>query len=431
MLGGKRNYSSMGRRRFMGAIGALGAPTAVKNLISQNQFEQLVEDPDKEVPIIERHQHTNPAEIRKGAAPEREAIYGKISRDRWERVEAAHDAADSIRGALNSISRSPLLEIEVTTLHSRSGGYEKAIQVNWTRLHEEVFDQDRNEVRKSVNSPSISKDRLETLLPSAIKGTARDDQNKEWRTEKLPVIVQEVNRAPQSCKRYYYTDDYTDIPGGAKIDCSGEQLQAPKGTICTPAYDNDSDTRRMLTAGHNLEPNGDDNQNIYQPGNSDFDVDGKQVNSKTRFDGLHKDHGLVKAPNQTGEDKYAYRLASDDGGYKQDMYIDGITSWMTLKYHEGDQDYTIHRQGARTGTHTGYITGILTDGKRIKTSMVSASGDSGGPYYRVSENFDGTKSVSIAGMHNYGDPDSTCSDLKSGASGHSITFLEEELNLTV
>jgi len=60
--------------------------------MTQETMAELIDNPKEEVPRIMGYNLKNFEEVKNGAQPNREPIYYKIPRDRWKRIDAAHDA---------------------------------------------------------------------------------------------------------------------------------------------------------------------------------------------------------------------------------------------------------------------------------------------------------------------------------------------------
>lgn len=420
--------SKMGRRRFTKTLAGLGVPATTIEHLTKDDFENLVDDVTEEVPFVARLRHTNHDAVRAGAAPEREPVYDSISRDRWIRVEAAHDAAKTIQQQIDTHEGSSLVRATVTTLHSSTGAKEKAIEVQYVTQKRDLFDPDTGSVRTVARTPKLSFDAVEQLLPSTVQGTAGDGRKPSWTVQNIPVFASQVERVKRSCKTYYYDDAYSGIPGGCKFVSGSPLNESRKGTFCTPAHKNDTNERHMVTAGHLLhDANGNTFNKVYQPSNGNLDPDG--YTEEWIDDWGPNDYGYVRSDdNHTGTEQFKYRLAEDDGTYKS-WEIQGIESWSTIKFYEGDSSFTVYNQGAKSGTNSGHITNTKEDyygANWVETNIDGDEGDSGGPFFTTYEDHG---YAYIVGVHTEGPSTDACPD--SGSHGNHIGDVENAYNLTV
>jgi len=163
-----RNLGLMSRRRFIEALTALGVSTAALQGLTKETFADLVDDPQKEIPVVDSYVHTNHEEVvRNGASPERKPVHRKIPRHQWVRGEAAHDAREQIDRQLAGVS-----EASASVAENSNG--EDIIRV--------VVDDDG----------SLSQNRfreIERALPHTVDGVAGRGTDAEEVVRDIPVGV--------------------------------------------------------------------------------------------------------------------------------------------------------------------------------------------------------------------------------------------------
>lgn len=367
----------MGRRGFLETLASLGVSATVVNGLSKEMFEQLVDDPQTEVPSVFGHIHTNHEEMNKGAALEREPIYYTVSRDRWRRVEGVHDARDRVAELL--VGRSEPLDIWVTT---NSNG-EKQVDVD-------VYETD------SVDKADIRD--VEDELPATIDGVAGRGTAAEDVLEDVPIVVGRTpvpapKPAPLGSGPDHYWSDWDEVPGGSACYIGKDTQTITWGSLCAPV--DDDSTPRMVTAGHLVDEQDREWVSATEPeGIEDFEIDQIGCMGGT---GLDVFDAATLNPESSVE--MTHEFAGDSGEVRGD--VRGVVDEEHLRYIEDDgpdQDVRFMRQGARTGVNSefgidkigenGFITTLLKD----KTK----GGDSGGPYYLRDSNLDGDKFVTEA-----------------------------------
>lgn len=405
----EQKLDRMGRRRFLNTLAGLGISATTLNYLSQEVLADLAVDWKEEVPYVERLRHSNPEEVRSGSPPKREPIFATIPREKWVQVESAHDAAARVERIIKSKGLgNKFIEAGVTTVISGNHA-KKAVLVNYVEWKDNTG---------KIETPEITYDELNDILPATIAGSIADEV-----VEDIPVVLRQETRVTEAtCKKYWYDSDFDhDIPAGCKFESNSYCVPC---TLGTPAYNNGTDERNMVTAAHCID---DNVSKLYQP-SCDLHVDGYVEDYLIEN---NADFGIIHPPtSHEGWELYKYRLADDDGTFKDNRYIEGRLNWSTIKYHEGDTSYVIKRQGIRTGTTSGYITSTNTNNGHpaFWTNCETYDGNSGGPYYKEYES-SGTYSVYIAGIHAWGAGGDSCPRDKGG--GNAMEHIEDVLNITV
>lgn len=392
------------RREVLSAVG--GVPMSVPFAAGVDVNWGSDRPHSDRVEYVERLEHTNPTEVRReGAAPERTEVTDTVSRDHWLVVETAHDAKNRVQKLISQHTSDPLIMTGVTTI-TDGGQSKKAVTVD--RITQKGVD--------STTSPDIGIDELKGIVPDTAAGSVEGTT-----VDGIPVITREQTRKETvDCSKYTYTEDYGEsIPGAARYEAG-----CSTASLGTPAVDNDTGERKMLTCGHCFKY-GD---TVRQP-TCGTSYDGEK-NKKFKNPGI--DFASIKPPNnKSGKDIYKYRLASESEGFYTDRYISGIITKSSLKYNEGDTGYEIVNQGARTGRTTGYIKNVKTNKEGhdvVSTTAQNGKGDSGCPIYKEYEN-SGVYSVYIIGINAWGRDGSDCPFSKSG--GNIIEYIENKLKVKV
>lgn len=393
------------RREVLSAVG--GVPMSVPFAAGVDVNWGSDRPHSDRVEYVERLEHTNPTEVRReGAAPERTEVTDTVSRDHWLVVETAHDAKNRVQKLISQHTSDPLIMTGVTTI-TDGGQSKKAVTVD--RITQKGVD--------STTSPDIGIDELKGIVPDTATGSVEGTT-----VDGIPVITREQTRQKTVDCEYSYTEDYgKDIPGGAKYEA-----RCGTCSFATPATDNKTGERKILTAGHCGSQGGD---SVHQPscGTSyDGEIDQRLDNDNSL------DMASVKsAEYDKGSDIYRYRLANSDGSFYSNRYINGIITQDSLKYNEGNTSYEIVSQGARTGQSSGYIKEVKTSSNGddvIWTSATVGKGDSGCPMYKEYQN-GGIYSVYIAGIQAWGGEAKDCPI--NGCGGNTIEYAEDKLNIKV
>lgn len=400
-----RKLDRMGRRRFLNTLSGLGLSATTLSYITKDALAETTSDVTEEVPYVKLLRHTNPEEVREGAVPEREPVWDTIPREKWVRVEAAHDAARQLNDRLDRKFSTSKIAAAVT---SRNGDpYQKELSVKYTTVEH---------ADGTVSSPSVSFTEVERVLPSTVSGQAGGGRNAET-IENIPVTITRQRKIEESCPGDVYNEDQEDmIPGGTRVGDSGSA-----GTTGTAATRDSDGLNVMVSCGHLLN---NDSGHLHQPGDLKSDEDLDVVNYDLSDS---NDHGYAKAYDS---ETFYRELASDAGGWKA-TDIKGIVTWDTIKSHEGDSSYEVRKQGNRTGTTKGYIVDTVeksTGEKNFWTNSDSGSGDSGGPHYRRIQ-FNDTDETYIVGIHAWGRGSDSCPTPESG--GNAMEYIENQWGLTV
>ena len=322
-----RKLGRMGKRRFLKRMGALGvAPLSLPHL-DQEDLLSITSNPVEEVPFIKYWRHKDHAKFVRGESAEREAVWDSIPRERWVRVEAAHNAANELSAELDAEFGSHLIAPGVTSRNDDP--LQKEIVVNYTVKHT---------ARDGVQSPSASPSAVENSLPKSVDGTVDGETVKG-----IPVVFREQEIFEQCSGGYYDSDHGNSIPGGTRTGNDGEA-----GTCCAPAFESDGLNMAMFHCGHVNEPH------FHQPGDLKSDEDLRRIYVDN---GAENDHAVFEP--WSGE-SFEWKLADGSGGFKGTT-IYGSVTWDTIKYYENDTDYTVKQQGNRTGTTSGHIIETLGD----------------------------------------------------------------------
>lgn len=359
-----KDLNKMNRRRFVKTLTALGASPLAVNYLSRGSVGQVVDDPEKEVPIVEFLKHTNPdyrTTSNPNGPPEREPVFDTISRERWIRVETAHKAAHAVEQKLEAELDSTAAKVGVTSLSS--DGLEKAVKVCIP-----TYNTSQNDVVKldSQNGrvKNISEGDLEEVLPSSVSGTV-SYSDKEATINNIPIVIEESTRELTAV----FDSKYRPVPGGCQI-----QLDNSNCTSCAAAYNNNANQKQMITAGHCLAPRGSQGDRVHQPvyGNYIGRTYARRFNARYDSNGRLKnvlfDAGVIDNSGAGGFTKDI--AAGGTNNYRE--AISGIVPWETVKQREGDQSWKVRKQGRTTGVTTGYITDVFgTDKEFVNTSNVS------------------------------------------------------------
>lgn len=398
----------MGRRRFLHSLSSLGLSATTLSYITPDILNRLGLDLNEEVPYIARYRHINSEEIREhGDAPNREAVWDSVPRDKWILVKAAHDGRGRVEQTVRKHTDSDLIMPKVTT-RVTGGHRSKSIPVDY------VTNVDSDGASRE---PDITFEELQDILPETETGEAGGEK-----VEGIPVVPRKrTEHEGSSCKKFYYNSNYAhEIPGGCKADVGCGAF-----TLGTPAFNDSSGDRNMLSAGHAIAKD----TVTRQPSCTQGHVDGARDQYYT---GGCNDYGNYTPPHgHNGWDIYKYRLAEDDGTFKDDHLINGIVTWDQLTMYEGDTSKTLLKQGARTGTTSGYVKSAYkcNGHKRIDTSCDAYSRDSGGPIYeKVYDSTGDQYLIYIAAIftHYLGD---SCPGYE--ARGNAMEYIEDQLNVTV
>jgi len=382
--------SRMGRRRFMDKMKELGFSSTLIAGLSQEELTNLVGDLDSEVPHLKSYRHTNPEEVKNGKAPKREKHFVRIPKDEWVDYRTAQSARARVAG---KIQQYDLIDSSIAS-KSESKNAEMEISVSYI-IH--TSESGRKE-------PSISKDKLRSIVPSKVEGTVNN--GKQSRT--YNVTTQEEHPKEQA----YFNDKYRPIPGGCQI----EKNDYSNGTTACEAYSYDDQEYVMMTAGHVAKNQQDDElaAELHQPstwgsnkvGSGKYDVSGD------------RDCGYIKRYSSY-DGGFSSDIAGKDGTYRN-LYVRGTYSKDELdrKNSEGE---TLMAQGRTTGSVESMI--WKTDTEDIYLYWDSNGGDSGGPYYGPPGGTD-EGDIYMAGIHF-----AAVGDDWEKSKGNQMSKIEEWLNV--
>ena len=198
----RRNYTRMGRQRFKDTLRYLGASEAVRENISAKQFEDLVDDPEKEVVRHSGHIHDNHRLAKQGAPLKRKATFHTISREEWIDTQTALRAAHRVRQLVSERTNSSLIKVGIA--REASEHPTNSVIVAYDTMSE------------VVDQHNVSFQELEGILPSRVEGTVRDRGTLRKKT--IPVITNErkltlaTGRSKNSGD--YFNAKYRPVPGG-------------------------------------------------------------------------------------------------------------------------------------------------------------------------------------------------------------------------
>lgn len=387
--------SSMGKRRFLKTLSAIGVSSSALAHLSKEALAQATDDPKREVPLLKCLHHTNHDAVEKGAKPVRKAEYFTLPRDEWARMKAAENVSLRVTEYLNSNSNLPELAVGVVA-DNGGGGTNRTIVVEYpedSRIYEGVAIED---VRES--------------LPDSIDGFAGEGKYREV-VEDIPIEVEEVPIG----RLEYFEHSYRPVPGGCSFTHDGG---SGGGTLATPAYSSNGNV--LVTAGHCTNGAG---TNIHQPFDQLFTDE--HIGSVVQSIGEnYSDSDVEKFDAATigidTEDDVIYRIANWDANTYLRRHIGGIWSWDAISAWKGTSTQ-VTLQGTTTGRSSGKVTKLYPSSKNYAISASSAGGDSGGPHYR--RRCDTCDDLLISGVHNG-------SNLY-GAVGTAMEEVENQFNVIV
>lgn len=374
-----RKFSLMSRRRFIEALTALGVSTAALEGLTKEAFADLVDDPKKEIPVVDSYVHTNHEDVvQNGASPERKPVHRKIPRHQWVRGEAAHDAREQIDRQLAGV---PEAGASVT---ENSNG-EDIIYV----VVEDDGSLSQNRFRE-----------IERSLPHTVDGVAGRGTDAEEVVRDIPVEVDRMRFDPSDAFpvtvdrggvdpnnppyiNYFWEEWSGGIPGGsgARVRLDTPLENYATSSLATPVEGGS----KMITAGHSiLIPDEDDVESVWVAGcppqdTKEFDRDSSELDgnapSPFTFDGAVID--TVSSIDTQ------YKLA-DWSGTMGDI-VGSAAKWRLESIRQNGTAYyeTLVQQGTNTGRSSGFgidyigSEGFDTDLSENNTNV----GDSGGPYY--------------------------------------------------
>ena len=403
--------SKINRRNYLRALGTTGLAAGCLN----TQRVSADESSKNNVEIVSGWVHTNRGDIRNGAPPKKEKIYDKIPAEEYRLTQAAHKKAIQIQDDIDNKFGDNLIKVGVTTDEPGS----KKLRVNYTTHRVPVYQEKQESSGKEKyeeHRPNIKKSRIRSEVPERASSTASANGKKKeyW------FDVEVVDRTRTYTAEYNST--YRPVPGGCQIEIKAEPGTAPVATATCPIYHNDKSEWQILTAGHLFTENSG-SDDIMQP------VDGayndKQIGTGDikRFDSNDGDVKFDAGTVSINVD-WTRKLAGKDGTYSN--YIaHGNVSWDKISQEEGNENYTVKKQGRTTGRKSGYINEVFPSDKEFRTSINAKRGDSGGPFFVDYKGDD----VLMMGLVSWG------SDKQDGeyqhSGGFSIERVEDELPLSI
>lgn len=384
-------FSKMGRRRFLKTLSALGVSTGALNYLSKDALAAVTDNPEKEVPRLESFRHTNHEEVTHGAKPEREPVFYTISREKWTKVESAHDARKRLE---EKIRRRYETNLQVSVRDRKNGrGKELVVYVP------------KPETRSSGNPVSIED--VQGNLPRETTGVAGRGSDYSVEVSDIPIHVKESSEEYQA----YYDYKYRPVPAGSlwRMAFGADEYC----TVGTPVYDNKQGEERLVTAAHCFVKN--NTETFYQNDSSSTTVDGMMARKKFNEGGF--DVAVVEP--QTFDTKYDF--AEEGCNCYQGIAINGTLSKTYIQDLQGT-DGKLNFLGARTGTSLGNV--VEVSGNMFATNHQTNTGDSGGPAHRTRTGSFSTYSE-IGGVLSYKD---------DNTGNRWYTFMadiESDLNVTV
>lgn len=356
---------------FLAGLAGLGVPTSTLSLMTEESVAEATDDPDKNVPYVSEvriKDHDPELEAAPDEPLSTEPVVDTVSRDRWRLIESAVNASQRAQQIVDQHfnNTSAVVHSDSPTDHR--------VEV---RIHKKGTSKDDS----AEGAPS--KEAVRKKIPEQIKGVA-GEQTKHESKRAVPVSVSSVTIEPTS----KYSSKYRPVPAGAQQEAFPDySTSGAISTTCAPFYNNGADERQLLTAGHSFEINGDTASNVHQPNKKYFSESrvGSLYEKKHTYDTdsdgnlieIHFDAG-VWSPESDIDTKM--QLAKDGGGYRMD--VTGIVTWSSIKYHSGDQSFTVKKQGRSSGVTEGYISSIDKTDRRFVATPSVTGGDSGGPVYR-------------------------------------------------
>lgn len=383
----------MGRRRFVRTLASLGVTGGALTGAAQDAIANLDYDPEDEVLRVGGWKHTNHAEVKDGAFPEREPMFYTISREKWARVETARNAATTLERELKQRFDPRTVTVGVHMIPDDGG--RRGIRVE----HVSVEYPNGN-----LRRPETPFEEFRKAVPTKVSGVAGAGTEHETRIDDIPVVVVQVTEKLQAGECYGHKYDV--VPGVCYFQTDSFNGRISQGTIATPAKTNDDNSPVLVTAGHNFD--GDDDGN-WDPEFGELHQPERGLNHSQNFVGFldqgHNepdvDWATVGIDSSRGVE---FDMAEQDGGYK-DHEIQGIRSHTWLDDH---MDANLKVQGATTCTEVASPESLGATWVELHDVIETKEGDSGGPYYHTqtehtSDGFEITAAY-VAAVHR-GTPD--------------------------
>lgn len=360
------NSTNWERRKFLKKVGLFGVATTGVPVISNRALAKQSEVPDDQVLRTTAFRHTNHTEVVNGGKPQREAIYHTISVDLYRRIEAPFNAANDL---LNRLGEGSHFGVGVRFR-------EKNARNPRLKVHFHPGKRPEN---------GIDFETVKARTPEKVTGSVRHKATQLY-VRDIPVSVEKSPIREEG----YFDDQYRPIPGGCEIRVGSDS----RGTLATPAWDNDYNVPGWTTAGH-LSDFGT-GQAVYQPYSCSRCSTGK-IGTVTKADHDSDSLFLEAAPDHYRE----FDLAKDGGGY-MGWTIYGILSEATTKEMVANWEY-LRMQGRTTGRHYEQLYEMIvypdSDGydRIVYWNHFTDGGDSGGPFYHLNSSDDAYIAGSNAG----------------------------------
>lgn len=357
-----RKLQSMGRRRFLKSLSALGVSTAALQHMSKDALADITETPEDEVPRLDSLRHTNHEEVLDGKEPKREPVYYTIPRAEWNHIQAADDVMQRLSKNLEKRFGD---SVKVGVRERGGSTRNRKVVVGYPEAGDSAV--------------SVSESEIEDAVPGSMVGRVRQE-NQDTFDDEIPVEIEAIRPRAET----YYDHTYREygVPGGCRMN-----------GVCTlghPAWDNGDDDWVHTVAGHCV----DRNEGVQQPsGNytsrigyvdkyrNDTNAPLLDVATIDLYSNISIDYGLA---SDDGDDEYKSISTSGTVGF--DAIVDGVDSmWLG-------------KQGCRTAVTSGPVKEYQRGAGNQKSFEIDAesdNGDSGGPHYRVEDD----NSMLIAGVH--------------------------------
>lgn len=405
-----RNFNNkiqrMGRRRFIKSLIGIGASLPAARALTQDVAAELIDDPRKEVPRIAAwinpdrvyeidvqadaikiedgtteflRSDRSSSLVRKAKRTGRSAdnkipVVYTISREKWEQIESAYDGRRKLKQQLNS------------------EGISGSVWVSTEHNEQEIVVRPVQKPRETLTADTTMQ--MESALPSSVTGTAWGDGRGAGSTREIPVTVEqpsknseksvkgvdeEFNSEEVDPEELYYRYDWETVPVGATMVTVRDLDKQETGWGTTGFVIDDNGTKKMLTAGHNMESAEDEKawaKTVANWPTEDFKEEQRVTRNVEEEDPM--DCSILNPTNVDLSHKHATKDGGKEMGILGGLDKDGIKD---LEAGIGAYD-TIFQQGARTGRSECEIKSV-GDNYAFETDLVSNDdvmvGDSGGP----------------------------------------------------
>lgn len=369
----------------------MGLSTATIQTITQDGLGKLTDNPRKEVPILVGKRHTYPEGH--NSKPEVEPVHKTISYDRYAKIQAGLNASERLKQEIPEINGDNNISVGIQFNSSSKQNVDIDVFVRHIDRKKRMFGTDKIKIER----PSISFDKIESLVPSHASGTVGDGQYKREYSN-IPVKTEKVTEEEQA-----FDQSYRPVPGGCKVETS---ILGYYGTLTYSMYDLDYKRRMLLTSGHVVDGVGGCYQPVY--GSSI----GNAVNSKCIVeDGFHA--GIIDTIDVANQ----YPGLANGSGGTRNWTLAGTRSWEWI-INEGYHT-SYNQQGVSSGITTGTTYSVENSSQeKFSTNIETQQGDSGGPYYEYNSG-----EYWLIGLHNWGAAN------RPGGIGNGIHQVENRLNL--